>query len=257
MHKAMQKRSFWLLCFSTLVVFVLLVSLGNWQMRRLSWKLQLIADVNSRITQPPVAAPGPADWAGISRDKDAYRAVSLTGTYDHSKEVHVWFLLNDPQGGTFSGPGYLLLTHVKTSEGWDVIVNRGFVPEGKKEPQSRPETLVDGPRTLVGLVRFDEPKNWLTPKADKIKNVWIARHVEEMAAFMGLDPRTTAPYWIDLTKGQGVNGLPQGGETRVTFRNAHLQYAVTWYGLALVLVVICVILLRKMFRKSTDSAHLV
>ncbi|WP_319411173.1 SURF1 family protein [uncultured Cohaesibacter sp.] len=251
MEKVIFRAKFWLFSLCALVVLAILISLGNWQMRRLAWKEQLIADVTSRVAARPIAAPGPRQWADLAADEAVYRPVYLTGHYDHAREVHVWFALSNPQGGALSGPGYMIMTPFITKEGWQVIVNRGFVPEALKQQSKRPETLSDNERTLDGLMRFDEPKNWLSPKADKEKNVWIVRQVSEMAAYLGMDPANTAPYWVDLVKGQGVdwNGmasaLPQGGETRISFRNSHLQYALTWYGLAVVLVIIFMLFLRK------------
>ena len=248
MSKTIYKPTFWLFCLGALGALAVLIALGNWQVARLAWKEQLIADVNSRVATAAIKAPGPAQWATISRDTHVYTPVTLTGTYDHQSEVHVWFALNKPKGGPVGGPGYLILSRFTTSQGWDVIVNRGFVPDAMKEAPSRPDTLVAGSQTITGLMRFDEPKNWNSPKADKVKNVWIVRQISEMVAYLKLDPVKTAPYWIDLTKGQGINGLPQGGETRITFTNTHLQYAMTWYGLAIVLVLVFAVWLVKALR---------
>nr|WP_321458227.1 SURF1 family protein [uncultured Cohaesibacter sp.] len=261
MRKVITRPRFWLFSATVLVALVILVSLGNWQIRRLAWKEQLIADVTSRVSSEPVEAPGPERWATLSRETDAYRRVLVSGHFDHFREIHVWFALNNPQGGPLNGPGYLIMTPFVTSDGWQVIVNRGFVPEQLKDPSTRPETLVEGDTTLTGLVRFDEPRNWLSPKADKKKNVWIVRQVQEMAAFLGMDAAKTAPYWIDLVKGQGVPrgedaaSLPQGGETRISFRNSHLQYALTWYGLAAVLVIIFLLFLRKSLEESNKTGQ--
>ncbi|PLW74966.1 SURF1 family protein [Cohaesibacter celericrescens] len=255
MSKSIYKPTFWLFCLGALAALGILISLGNWQVARLAWKEQLISDVDSRVASAPIEAPGPDQWASVSRDTHVYTPVTVTGTYDHASEVHVWFALGRPQGGAYGGPGYLILSRFITSQGWDVIVNRGFVPDAMKEPQSRPETLVEGEQTLTGLMRFDEPKNWNSPAADKIKNVWIVRQVNEMADYLKLDPAKTAPYWIDLTQGQGVNGLPQGGETRITFTNTHLQYALTWFGLAIVLVLVFAVWLFKAIRSPQEPVE--
>ncbi|SNY92041.1 surfeit locus 1 family protein [Cohaesibacter sp. ES.047] len=221
-----------------LVLLCALIALGTWQLRRLEWKEQLIADVNARIEAAPVPAMGPDQWADLSQEESEYLPVTATGTYNHDREVHVWFPLNNPRGGDYGGSGYFILTPLTTAEGWTVIVNRGFVPETMKQTETRPQTLVAGEQTVTGLVRFDEPEHWNSPRPDREKNVWIGRQVDKMAGFMLLDQDRTAPYWIDLLSGQGVNGLPQGGETRITFRNAHLSYALTWFGLAFALIAV-------------------
>ena len=253
MPKSIYKPTFWLFCAAAMATFAVLFALGNWQLQRLAWKEQLIADVNARVASPSIPAPGPQDWPHVARQSHVYTPVTLTGTYDHSREIHVWFALNNPQGGAYGGPGYLILSRFTTTAGWDVIVNRGFVPDSLKKSANRPDTLVTGQQSLTGLMRFDEPKNWNSPAADKQKNVWIVRQVDEMAAFLDLDVAQTAPYWIDLTRGQGIGGLPQGGETRITFTNTHLQYALTWYGLAMVLVLVFAFWLFKALRTSHDT----
>lgn len=240
----------WPMSLAALIAFAILISLGTWQLNRLAWKEKLISTVNERLQLTPDPAPGPEQWANVTRDSHLYRPVQLRGHYDHDNEIHVWFALNDPKGGPLYGPGYLILTKFTTTDGWSVIVNRGFVPEGMKDPTSRRITLQEGEQTITGLVRFDEPKTWLSPPADKDKNVWIVRQVQEMAQFLGLPAERTAPYWIDLTKGQGEAGLPQGGETVVSFTNNHLQYLLTWYGLAGVLLAIYGVWLVKRLRLS-------
>lgn len=235
MANPLRKLSDWLFAILMVGAIAVLVSLGNWQMDRLAWKERLIATVEARVDADPVVAPGPDAWGEVTAESHVYRPVRAKGAYDHDREVHVWFALKNPQGGPLFGPGYLILTKFTTADGWDVIVNRGFVPEAAKAHALRQRTLVDGEQEIVGLMRFDEPKNWNSPAADKQKNVWIVREVAEMAEFLGLDPARTAPYWIDLTKDQGISGLPQGGETRIAFTNNHLQYALTWYGLAAVI----------------------
>lgn len=252
MRQSIFRPAFVIFCLAALVAFALLIALGNWQMRRLAWKEQLVADVNSRIAASPVEAPGPQSWPGLTRDAFVYTPVTLTGHYDHDREVHVWFALSSPQGGPLWGAGYFIMTPFVSDEGWTVIVNRGFVPEANKEQGTRPQTLVKGEVTITGLMRFDEPSNWLSPEADTEKNVWIVRRVGEMASFLRLDRQKTAPYWIDLTKGQGVDGLPQGGETRITFRNTHLQYALTWYGLAASLVLVFGVWLFRVLRQKEE-----
>ncbi len=222
-------------------------------MHRLAWKQDLVAAVDARVGSDAIPAPGPTDWSQLTRKDHVYTPVKANGQYDHDKEVHVWFGLKNPQGGPLFGPGYMILTKFTTADGWNVIVNRGFVPQGIKSPSNRARTLVDGEVKIEGLMRFDEPKSWLSPLPDKTKNVWIVREVAEMAEFLGLDPARTAPYWIDLTRDQGINGLPQGGETRISFTNNHLQYALTWYGLAAVLVFVAGAWLIRQVRGQEEA----
>jgi surfeit locus 1 family protein len=71
-----------------------------------------------------------------------------------------------------------------------------------------------------------------------------------MAGAVGLDPDRVAPFTVDARAGQGPAGLPQGGETLIRFTNNHLGYAITWYGLAIALVAVAVLMLRRQRQTS-------
>ena len=228
--------------------FALLVVLGSWQVQRLDWKANLIATVNDRVSRAPVVAPGPDTWSGLSKSTDVYRPVNLVGRYIHEAEIHVYFPLMSPAGGPLGGQGYFIMTPFVSVDGWSVFVNRGFVPNQLKERATRLQTLVGGEITISGLMRFSEPKNFATPDADTQKNIWYRRGTEELNAFANLE--NAAPYWIDLKAGQGVAGLPQGGETRIVFTNSHLQYAFTWFSLALVLFGVVIVYLLRLRKQS-------
>ncbi|WP_321335595.1 SURF1 family protein [Breoghania sp.] len=212
----------------------ILVSLGNWQMRRLSWKLDLIDKVDSRLNAEPADPPGPENWANIDADAIAYRQVRMSGRYLPG-EFHVFTSLSDPKG-RYGGPGYWVMTPFRTSAGWIVFVNRGFVPQDLKAASSRPGSEApQGDLTLGGTVRQAEPEGTGPSfEAEPEKNIWYRRDPAQLALAGGLARVDVAPYTVDLNAGSGSpNGLPQAGETKVSFKNPHLGYAMTWYGLAL------------------------
>ena len=216
----------------TLVIAVL-VSLGSWQMRRLVWKEALIARVDARFDAPAVAPPGPADWGDLTVENSDYLRVDLNGRYLPG-ELHVYTVLAKPRG-TFRGPGYWIVSPFRTENGWIVFVNRGFVPDGKKEPASRPGSDAPiGLQRIDGTIRRAEPAQTFTPDAEPLKNVWFVRDPAEMGKAFGLDGARVAPYTVDLRASHATpNALPQPGETKVSFNNPHLGYALTWYGLGL------------------------
>lgn len=217
------------------VLIAVFVSLGNWQMRRLEWKQALIADVAARADAPPVAAPGPDAWPGFDREAWRFRPVELRGRFG-GPEAYVWTALTRPKG-SLGGPGYWVVQPFTTEAGWTVLVNRGFVPQDRKAPATRPgSTTSDAPVTIVGRVRESEPGNFATPGPDLAERVWYVRDREALAGAFGLAQGDVAPYLLDLTAEMTPpGGLPQAGETRMVFSNNHMQYVVTWYGLALAL----------------------
>lgn len=237
-----------------LVAIVVLVSLGNWQMRRLAWKEALLAAVAERDQAAPVAAPGPADWPDFDIDEWLFAPVEVTGEFG-AQEIHYWIALTQPRGA-LGGQGYFVLQPLTTPEGWTVIVNRGFVPEDRKQRSSRPDSLTTrATATVAGRVReFDTPA-FFTPDPDRTTNIWFARDRLPLIETFDLGEHRVAPYIIDLTAAMTPpGGLPQAGETRMTFRNDHLQYAITWYGLALACAGVFAVFAWKRLRPGPDRS---
>jgi len=215
---------------ASLIGVAVLVGLGVWQLRRLAWKDALVAAVATRARAAPVDAPAEADWAKLKPADYEYRHVRLVGVYDASRQALVFRALSSPRG-RYGGPGYLVMTPLRLASGAVVLVNRGFVPEDRKDAAAsigeRGETVV------VGLMRASEARNWFTPADDPARGQWFTRDVGEIARAMGLS--RSAPFSIDADAGADPAALPEGGETIVAFPNNHLSYAATWFGMAIAL----------------------
>lgn len=233
-----------------LVGIAILCALGTWQLQRLAWKQALIARVEARTMAPPIPAPGPAEWTGLEPGWFDYRPVAVTGTYRHDDEVHVFTSIGGP-AGAHGGAGYWVVTPLATADGWFVIVNRGFVPEARKDPSSRPGGNPPGEVTVTGLARPPEAGNMFTPDDDPAGNVWFRRDPVAIAAAAGLPLDRVAPYTVDAVFDPTLpDGLPQGGETRLIFPNNHLQYALTWFGLAAALAGVFAVFARGRLRRD-------
>ena len=205
-----------------------LVGLGAWQVERRAWKLRLIAQVQQRLSSPPVDAPGPATWAGMTPDRDAYRRVHVHGVFLHDRATLV-------QAVTALGAGFWVMTPLRTDRGFDVLVNRGFVVAPVRLPATGgPAGAVD----VVGLLRLTEPKGGFLRSNDPATGHWFSRDVAAIAAARGLSH--VAPYFIDADRTGPADalakGAPVGGLTVVAFPNNHLVYEITWFGLALMAV---------------------
>lgn len=212
-----------------------LLSLGSWQLDRLAWKTDLIAQVEAGLSSPPQAAPGPDGWDSLGPEDD-YRHVRLSGAFLQGT-VFYYTALSKP-AGPLGGPGVLVYAPFRTDKGWTLLVNRGFLPQGQPGPleaDARAAALVPpaGPQELTGLLRLSETPNWTTPAPDAGDRLWFARDTSAMGRFLGLEATELAPYSVDLDAGFTPKaGLPQAGETIVRFKNDHLGYALTWFGLA-------------------------
>jgi surfeit locus 1 family protein len=212
-----------------------LLGFGFWQLERLAWKEDLIARVEARTKAPPVALPAESEWSRINYDEDEYRRVTLSGVFRHDRETLVYMVISDRPHG-FSGPGFFVLTPLELASGASVIVNRGFVPLERKDPATRREGQIEGPVSVTGLLRMPEQANYFTPENDPARDAWYRRDPGEIARARSIE--RAAPFTVDADDAPNPGGLPQGGETRVTFTNNHLQYVVTWFGLAFALAAV-------------------
>ncbi|MFT3689173.1 SURF1 family protein [Paenirhodobacter sp.] len=204
-----------------LVLFAGFASLGVWQVERLRWKTDLIARVDARIHAEPVPAPGPADWPGLTAESAEYRRVVLRGHFLNGDEVQIYT-------PTDWGPGYWVLVPLARDDGTVVMVNRGLVPEDRRDPATRPAP--EGEQTVIGLLRMPEDRGWLFSRANNPEaRQWYRRDIASITQTLGL--KDAAPYFVDQELGDPA-AWPRGGQTVVSFRNAHLSYALTWFGLA-------------------------
>jgi surfeit locus 1 family protein len=234
---------------AALVALLVLVGLGTWQVNRLHWKEALIARVDARLGAAPVPAPAPAEWSALDLAEAEYAPVTVTGAYRNDREIHVVGSLTEPKGKA-SGYGYFIFTPFVTDAGWTVFVNRGFVPEAKRDAATRASGQIEGETTVTGLLRRPHLRSWFMPADLAEKNEWFSRDPALFAAAEGLNPADVAPYLIDSRFEDALpDGLPQGGETIVSFPNSHLQYAVTWYGLAAALVGVYAVFMRGRLRR--------
>ena len=199
------------------------VALGIWQIQRRAWKLDLITAVDRRIHAAAQPASGPVAWPTLSARAEAYTRVKASGVLLNNCEVLV-------QAVTELGPGFWVLVPLRTDEGWTVLVNRGFVPPDRMVAETRRAGEPVGRVTVTGLLRAPELGGAFLRNNDPEDNRWFSRDVAAIAATLGLGP--VAPYFIDADATPNPGGYPVGGLTVVAFRNSHLVYAFTWFGLA-------------------------
>ncbi len=255
MPRAGRLRSLFVPAVFTLAALAVLISLGNWQLRRLAWKEDLIA----RVTERPGAEPLDLRWMplGFASDEsffqaNEYRPALIVGDYEPAGEVLVFTSLSEARG-PFSGPGYWVFTPLVTpQEKNTVYVNRGFVPEERKRDYAPPPA---DRVTVRGLIRSPERGSWLTPEPNLADRIFFARDPGRIAAAMRLG--RAEDFFIDLdATGTPPVGLPQAGETRMTFANNHLGYAVTWYGLAAALLAVFASFVRVRLREGSQGPRL-
>lgn len=213
-------------------VFLVLLALGSWQVQRLVWKSRLIEDREARAEVQAVPLPGaiadPAAWD--------YRRVTLSGRFLHEHEM----LLG---ARSLNGNvGYHLVTPLAEPGGRILLVDRGWIPLDKKDAATRAAGNPEGPVTIQGVFRVPPEPNWLTPDNAPDENFWYWFDIPAMAAHTGL---TLAPFYVEAGDAPNPGGFPIGGQTRIALPNDHLQYAITWYALAIAFAVIVLVYHRR------------
>ena len=231
-HKPLRRLVLWALLAALLVGFL---ALGTWQVQRRAWKLALIDRVEQRVHSPPVALPPPSAWTAVSAASDEYRPVTVQGQWLPERTVL-------SQATTELGAGFWVLTPLRQADGSLVWVNRGFVPESERAALPAPAA---GPACVTGLLRMNEPGGGFLRRNDPAAGRWHSRDVVAMAQAAHLAP--ASPFFIDagLPGAAPDTGWPRAGLTVIRFHNSHLVYALTWYGLAAMVLVAAGLLWRQ------------
>lgn len=222
---------------AAIIAFAGFAALGNWQVHRLAWKLDLIARVDRHLKAAPVPAPARAQWPRIGAD-DEYTKVCASGSFLHDRETLV-------QAVTRLGPGDWVLTPLRTAGGDIVLINRGYVGPEQRQPAARAAGQVAGELKVCGLLRLSEPRGAFLRRNDPAAGRWYSRDVAAIAVAQKLPAPDVAPYFIDADATPNPGGWPVGGLTVIHFHNSHLVYAVTWYGLALMVAGAAVLVVRQ------------
>nr|WP_310214694.1 SURF1 family protein [Neorhizobium sp. 2083] len=220
---------------AVLAALVILLSLGTWQVERLHWKEGLLADIAERRAAAPVQLSDIEAVRKTGGDIE-YRRVSVAGTFDHSRERHFF--------ATFGGQtGFYVYTPMTLADGRILFVNRGFVPYEMKDPKTRTGGELAGQQTVTGYarVRLGKKPSSIVPDNDLAKNIFYWKDLDAMASTTGIDASRVVQFFVDAdASAANPGGWPKGGVTQFDLPNSHLQYAVTWYGLAAALVAVVI-----------------
>jgi len=229
-----RRRSWRGLLAPAILAFLVLIGLGTWQIHRKAWKEALIGSLTRQLAAAPKPLPSSKDWATLSPDREDYHRVAFDAAFDYAHEALVYGAASAFRPDA-SGPGYWVFTPARLADGGLIMVNRGFVPEGRQDPKTRAAGNVPGVVHIIGAIRAPDARHWYTPGDEPNHNLWFTRDPQAMADAKGLGP--VAPFYIEQEAPVPPGGLPQPGKIVVNLPDNHLQYALTWYGLALVLAI--------------------
>eukprot|EP00123_Amoebidium_parasiticum_P000258 comp10622_c0_seq1/m.5317 comp10622_c0_seq1/g.5317 ORF comp10622_c0_seq1/g.5317 comp10622_c0_seq1/m.5317 type:complete len:238 (-) comp10622_c0_seq1:251-964(-) len=208
--------------------------LGTWQVQRLQRKKAFLQLLDERINGEPVELPDSPDECLAQQ----YSRVTVEGTYDHSKEMHVLPRLSMQT----NDHGALVVTPLKRADnGQWILVNRGWVPWTQRASSTRPKGQVPGTVRFKAVIRGGEKGGQFVPPNRPDKNEWYWTDLQGMAEAAG-----TQPIMVDACEdATPPSGIPLGGQTRVNVRNTHLEYIITWYSLSAITTFMTYRLLRR------------
>ena len=215
----------------TIPALILLLGLSFWQFQRLQWKESLIAEIDHKIQIPMVLLPKNVDLHEM-----LYRKVKVKGEFLHKNEMYVYGGTTKPSNEHF----YYILTPFLTEDGRLVIVNRGWVPEKLKHPDSRSNSLIQGQVEVIGAIMINEEKSAYIHDNQPERNLWFYINLEEISTFLS---KPVEKFYILSQYEEG--DFPKGRDIKPNLYNNHLGYALTWLFSALSLVVIYVLYHQK------------
>lgn len=214
-----------------MVGLAVLVGLGTWQLERKRWKEGLLEKIAARVNAAPMPLREAERRLRAGEDVE-YLHVEASGRFLHEKERYLYA----PAPG---GLAWHVYTPLELADGRIVWINRGAVPDALKDQAKRRPGQLEGDRTVAGLVRLQQKRPRFAPDNDVEDNVWFWPELPAMTASAFGGEMKSLPLAIDADALPGLpDGLPRGGVTRIALPNRHLEYALTWYGLALALAVV-------------------
>tara|TARA_B100001093_G_scaffold171159_1_gene164015 strand:+ start:916 stop:1569 length:654 start_codon:yes stop_codon:yes gene_type:complete len=204
----LKKISFSIFVFFSVIIFCLL---GTWQIYRLQWKLDLINEINNGLSSKPI----------IYSNKNIinYQKVKFNGIFDFEKQIYLYSLNSK---GT---PGYDVITPIKINSKEILLVNRGWIKKDLKRNKNinRIET-----KYFEGIIKKIPKPNPFKPENDIDKNVWFSLKLEDLQNFTGYK---LSNFVLFLQNNQ--NNLVENKVVSPDLPNNHLKYAITWYSVAL------------------------
>ena len=211
----------------SIMTFIILCGFGTWQIKRLYWKEALIQRYITESQSKPIS-----NLSEVSKSKvNEFKAVEISGKFLHNNEIYI-------TGKTYEGnAGFHVVTPFKMENNKIVLINRGWVSEGYKNPNKRKFSLVKGKVKLKGIIRYPQKKGYFVPDNDGINGFWFTIIPNQIFNFIKINTDFAVnDYYIDaLRLGEKIT-LPIGVDGKPNLRNQHLSYAITWYGLALSLL---------------------
>ena len=234
------KPRIWPVALTAACAFAVLVVLGFWQLQRLQWKQALLSEIVSRLSDEPVTLQAAMDRLPAGQPVEFFK-VAVRGSFRHQAEARMLAVFD-------GGPGWEIITPVATGDGLYILVDRGLAPDAGLENINRPTEPVE----LLGILRGHQSgRGMFSPDNDAANGIWYWWDVPAMLQASkpptGLKP---VPLILHLMPMHQDRGLPQPVFAEAGLTNNHLQYAMTWFALALVLLAVAGLYIRGQMKQT-------
>ena len=190
-------------------------------MYRLNWKLDLINQIENSLKLDPVELQ--------NVEKKNYLRIKTSGQIDFEKQI---YLYNLNESGK---PGFEVINPIKIGKE-DYLINRGWISFDKK---NKPEINIIDQKNIIGTLMLQSKSSSFKPKNEVDKNYWFTLDREDILKFTG---RNFSKYIIYLN-GNYENPRPKLITAKIS--NNHKKYAITWFSMA-----ISILLIYLYFRKK-------
>ncbi|MDY0009288.1 MAG: SURF1 family protein [Bdellovibrionales bacterium] len=211
------------------VMLSILLALGTWQVKRLAWKEDLIARMDAQMQAAPGDLP---DFIETPKDFE-YRRVRIAGHFDAG---HVFWV--GPRTENGRAGAHMIVPLRPTHGGAVVFVNRGFVPDDLPDGGQKKTPVPAGLQNLEGIAQLPYQFSF-TPDNNPEKNRWYWSDIPAFAAAAGYEK--FSPVLVTLPAVSGKDIYPSGFAVTANIRNNHLQYALFWFGMAVILIIVFVL----------------
>ena len=215
---------FWLTIFF-IPSLILLLGLGIWQLKRLEVKSEIIKTFKDRAYSNPINLP----FNNVKINAVEFKRVVVKGFFLNDKEIYL-------NGKTYEGnAGFHVITPFKTNNDQIVFVNRGWVSEKYRLPSSRPFSIINKEIEIDTILRSPQKKGYFVPENDPKNGFWFTLNPKEIANWLEIENSITS-FYLDVLRKKDIITLPIAPKINIDIRNVHLNYALTWFGIALSLI---------------------
>ncbi len=220
------KKLFFSLIYSSIAILIL-VSLGTWQLERLRWKTDILSSMRTSLSLPSLEI---SEEVIKNINKYSYRHIQLTGSYLYNNNVTIYSKVFNKKVGKH------LVIPFKTQYG-TVLVNRGFIPKDFNILGNDETKVIK----INGIIKFQQKINYFTPKNNISGNEWYYINIDEVSNYLSIP---LLKFYI-VEKDNDDEKYPIGSQYNINIPNDHLQYAITWFSLALALSIFINVFWRR------------